>query len=125
MAGVTTAEEWATPWWTYALIGAAWFAGIYALEAMGIGGRNAFYAVAGTAIVSFGALCLYNARECGALHCKINGPGFLVVGALSWLSLTGIATVNPDWIMILFLIVLAAGVLTEWIVELRRENRAA
>lgn len=125
MAAVTTAEEWAIPWWTYALVGAAWFAGIYALEAMGVGGRTAFYAVSGTAIVALGALCLYNARECGALHCKINGPGFLVVGALSWLGLTGVATLPPNWIMFLFFAVAVVGIATEWIVELRREDRVA
>lgn len=42
-------------------------------------------------------LCLVNYNSCGRYHCKITGPGFLVLGALAVLETLGIVSV-PGWV---------------------------
>lgn len=59
----------------------------------------------------FGAatLCLVNYNSCGRYHCKITGPGFLLLGTMATLETLGILAV-PGWVTFATLFaVLAVG----------------
>lgn len=55
------------------------------------------------------SLCLVNYNSCGRYHCKITGPGFLLLGTMAALETLGIVTV-PGWVTFATLFaVLAVG----------------
>ena len=62
-----------------------------------------------------GALCLLNYRGCGRLHCKITGPGFIIVGIIALLQVLEIISISWRAIWIIFWIVLIVGFGVEFI----------
>jgi len=56
-----------------------------------------------------GALCLYNYNGCGRYHCRITGPGFIIVGIIALLSTLGLINVTWNIIWIIFWIFLIIG----------------
>jgi hypothetical protein len=46
----------------------------------------------------FGAMCLFNYSSCGRYHCKITGPAFIGIGAISVLDTVGIINLQ-NWII--------------------------
>ena len=71
----------------------------------------------GTVVFFFliGGLCLLNYRSCGRLHCKITGPGIIMVGVIALLQTLEIITISWRTIWIIFWIVLIVGFCTEFI----------
>ena len=55
------------------------------------------------------AMCLANFRSCGRYHCKITGPGFMVLGTLEVLEILGMVTVSGWLTFISLFAVLVVG----------------
>jgi len=47
---------------------------------------------------AFGGACLWNYNSCGRIHCKITGPGFLGLGALTLMAAFGLIDF-PGWVI--------------------------
>jgi len=56
-----------------------------------------------------GALCLYNYKNCGRIHCKITGPGFIIVGIIALFKVLEIISISWNLIWIIFWVVLIVG----------------
>ena len=71
-------------------------------------------------IFIIGALCLWNYKSCGRVHCQITGYGFLAVGVLALLSILKIINMSFNIIMIIFIIVLIVGYGIEFIYKSKK-----
>jgi len=56
-----------------------------------------------------GGLCMYNFSNCGRVHCRITGWGFIGVGVLALLVVLGIIDISFDTLWIIFFIVVIVG----------------
>ena len=58
-----------------------------------------------------GILCIYNYKRCGRYHCKITGPGYLLLGILTLLNILNVVSFPWFWIWVIFasITVLAFG----------------
>ena len=56
-----------------------------------------------------GIMCVYNYKRCGRYHCKITGPGYILLGILTLLNILDVVSFPWFWIWVIFaLITLAA-----------------
>jgi len=62
-----------------------------------------------------GALCLYNYKNCGRVHCKITGPLFILVGIIAFLKVLEFISISWNLIWITFWIALITGFSIEFI----------
>lgn len=104
-------------WWTYVGVGALWYASTLALDLGGIEGEAPYLLVAAAFIGTFGLACYLNGRRCGALHCRVSGPGYLAVAALAVASAAGLVGVGQNAIMALFAAVFVGSYLLEFAVD--------
>lgn len=56
-----------------------------------------------------GAACLWNYRNCGRIHCKITGIGFLGVATLILLTTAGILPLTDTYLSIAIIFVIVVG----------------
>ena len=67
-----------------------------------------------------GALCLWNYKGCGRVHCQITGYGFLAVGVLALLSILEIINISFNKIWLIFISVLIVGYGIEFIYKSKK-----
>lgn len=110
-------------WRAYAGVGVAWLAGTGLLE---VGGVTANWPSLWLAAVVFGALgaaCWVNGRRCGALHCRISGPGYVVIGLVAVASALGAIDVSVATLTVAFLVVAGASLAIEAALEASRPEK--
>ena len=49
-----------------------------------------------------GIMCIYNYKRCGRYHCKITGPGYVLLGILALLNILGVVSFPWFWIWVIF-----------------------
>lgn len=107
-------------WKVYVGVGLLWFA---SLQVLGWGGVEADAPYRWVSTVFFavmGGACWYNGRQCGALHCRISGPGYVLVAVVSAVSALGVIDVDTRILMGVFLAIAVVSYAIEAYVE-RRE----
>lgn len=102
-------------WWTYVGVGVLWFASNRVAGAAGVTGEAPYLWIAAAFLATFGAACLVNGRRCGALHCRVSGPGYLAVAALAVAGALGLAGVGQGLVMGLFGAVFVASYAVEFL----------
>lgn len=104
-------------WWTYAGVAGLWFATNRVLSAGGVTGEGAYLLVAAAFIGTFGVACLVNGQRCGALHCRVSGPGYLAVAGLALVGATGLVEVSQTVVIVLFGVVVVASYAVELLAD--------
>lgn len=117
MGEETEAEVEPLSWWTYLAVGGLWYLSGLVLGQGGVEGETPHLVLAAVFIGTFGVACLVNGQRCGALHCRVSGPGYLVVAGLAILSALGLVGVGRGLIMALFGAVFVASYAMEYIAE--------
>lgn len=95
-------ETEAISWWAYVGVGLLWFGANRVLEFGGVQGEAAYLWVAAAFIATFGLACLVNGQRCGALHCRVSGPGYLLVALLAVAGALGLVDVGRGLVFALF-----------------------
>lgn len=80
--------------------------------------------ISGVAFVAFGLLCWKNGRDCGALHCRISGPGYLLLGGIAGVGALGWVPVELDWLMAAFVLIALGSYALEAGIGRREASRA-
>lgn len=102
------AEE-AYDWQFFLAAGLGLFVAQMALDLLGFpAGSGAYEVVAAAFLVALGGLCLRNWRTCGALHCAVTGPAYLLL-ALAALAVAAGAPWGMDAVWLGFALVVAVG----------------
>lgn len=97
------------PWTVYAGVGVGWYLTLTALPWLGLEGATPRLWVSAVMILALGGICWYNGRACGAVHCRISGPGYVLVGLVAVLSATGLVDVGVDVLIWAFVAVMLAS----------------
>lgn len=105
MAG--TGEVAPLGWHWYAGMGGVWFVTIMGLSWADIRSDAVHLGVAGLFFALFGALCWWNGRRCGALHCRVSGYGYGAVALVAFAGAAGWLAVGQGGLMGLFVAVFA------------------
>lgn len=106
-------------WWTYVGVGVLWFASNRVVGAAGVTGEAPYLWIAAAFVATFGAACMYNGEQCGALHCRISGPAYVGVALLAVASALGLVDASQDLVMGLFGGVFVASYAIEYVVAAR------
>lgn len=101
-------------WWTYVGVGVLWFASNSIVSAAGVTGEAPYLWIAAAFVATFGAACMYNGEQCGALHCRISGPTYIGVALLAVASALGLVDISRGLIMGLFVGVFVASYALEY-----------
>lgn len=107
----------ALSWKVYAGLGALWFASMQVLSWGGIESQAPYRWVSTVFFAVMGGACWWNGRQCGAIHCRISGPGYLLVAIVSGFSALGVVDVGFQALMTAFLAIAAGSFGAEWYVE--------
>lgn len=113
MAGEDEVEPLA--WWTYVGVGVLWWASLQALGSGGLDRAGAGLLVAAAFLALFGGACPHNGRRCGALHCRLSGPGHLALA-----SAAGLVPVGTGPLLAAFLAVMVGSFAIEHVHERRQ-----
>jgi hypothetical protein len=111
-------------WRAYAGVGLLWFASTQVLDWGGIESAWPYRAIAAVVFTALGAACWYNARACGSLHCRISGPGYVVVGLVAAASALRAIDVSVASLTVAFLVVAGASLVVEALVGRSRAGSA-
>lgn len=90
-------------WKVYALIGGLWFLVMQSLSWLGVSSDEPYLWVAAVFFFGLGGLCWANGRSCGAIHCRISGPGYAAIGLAAVLSALGVFALSMEVLMGAFL----------------------
>lgn len=102
------AEE-AYDWRFFLGAGVGLFLATSALELLGVpAGSGAYEVVVAAFLAVLGGLCLRNWRACGALHCAVSGPAYLLL-ALAALAVAAGAPWGMGAVWLGFALVVAVG----------------
>lgn len=82
------------PWWSYLAVIALWIAATEIMEAFDVTQQAPYLYLLAALFVAFGALCWMNGRQCGAIHCRISGPAYVLLGAVAVGSALGLIPVG-------------------------------
>lgn len=122
MAEETGEETEPLTWRAYAGVGVLWFASTQVLSWGGVEAAAPYRWVAAVVFVTLGAACWYNGRACGAIHCRISGPGYVLLGLLASVSALGVVDVSVETLTAAFV---AIAVLS-YVIEIGfRRSRAS
>lgn len=53
--------------------------------------------------------CFKNFKQCGRVHCRYTGPGFLIVAIIGLLVVLSVINIPFDWVWWIFIAVLVIG----------------
>jgi hypothetical protein len=107
-------------WWTYVGVGVLWWASLQALGSGGLDRAGAGLLVAGAFFALFGAACWYNGRRCGALHCRISGPGYVALALVALAAAAGLVPLGTGPLLVAFLAVMVGSFAIEHVHERRQ-----
>lgn len=82
------------PWWSYLLVIAVWIAATETLEAFGVTQEAPYLYLLAALFSAFGLLCYWNGRQCGAMHCRLSGPAYILLGVVALAAAVGMVTVG-------------------------------
>ncbi|PSG97849.1 hypothetical protein BRD56_03095 [Thermoplasmatales archaeon SW_10_69_26] len=68
----------------------------------------------------FGAACWYNGRHCGALHCRISGPGYVALALVALAAAAGLVPLGTGPLLAGFLAVMVGSFAIEHVHERRQ-----
>lgn len=106
-------------WTVYVALGALWFLSLQALSWGGVQGDAPYRWISAAFFALLGGACWWNGRQCGAIHCRISGPGYLLVALVSALSALGLVDVGFEVLMTAFLAIAVVSYGIEWYAERR------
>lgn len=110
------AEAEALSWKAYAAVGVVWFLALETLSWIGADASALQLGVSSLAFVAMGALCWRNGQACGALHCRVSAPLYVVIGVLAGLGALGVVSLELGWLMWAFLAVAVGSFALETVV---------
>lgn len=109
-------------WRAYAGVGVLWLAATQLLELGGVTAEAPYRWLAAVVFVTLGVACWVNGRRCGALHCRISGPGYVVIGLVAVASALGAIDVSVATLTVAFLVVAGASLVVEAALETSRRE---
>lgn len=109
-------------WRAYAGVGVVWLAATELLELGGVTAEGPYRWLAAVVFVTLGAACWVNGRRCGALHCRISGPGYVVIGLVAVASALGAIDAAVGALTVAFLVVAGTSLAIEAALETSRRE---
>ncbi len=82
------------PWWSYLLVIALWIAATETMEAFDVTQEAPYLYLLAALFWAFGLLCTMNGRQCGAIHCRLSGPAYILLGVVALAAAVGLVTIG-------------------------------
>lgn len=109
-------------WRAYAGVGLLWWLSTEVLSWGGIAAEWPYRAIAAAVFLALGGACWWNARACGAVHCRISAPGYVLVGLVAAASALGVVDVSVGALTVAFLAVALVSLGIEAVLGRRAED---
>lgn len=78
------------PWWSYFLVIALWIAATRTMEAFDVTQEAPYLYLLAALFSAFGLLCAMNGHQCGAIHCRLSGPAYILLGVVALAAALGL-----------------------------------